>query len=197
MFQWVKLTEHNISACSFHGISLEDLDFNGCMFTEMMTQRWSCFLHRLYPRATQHVWVDCSASPAHGRHAVIRCMHKWCHHALGSAKWNCIYTQAIIVQHNCFCSVWIWIPDIIIVLFQHCMYAENDLAYHVMPWYHPHDYCSWHTRPCTHLLVVYLFHELCKHSNKYPQLQNHATWSCSTTITTPHYHPSRYQTLFG
>ena len=83
MFQCVKLAEHNISSCSFHAISLEEVDFNGCMFIEMgMNQRWSCFLHRLYPPATQHVWFDCSAAPAHGRHAVIRCMHKWSRHAL-------------------------------------------------------------------------------------------------------------------
>ena len=63
--------------------------------------------------------------------------------------------------------------------------------------YHPHDCCSWHTRPCTYFLIVYLFycHELCKHSNEYPQLQKHATSSCNTTINT-HYHPSCCQALW-
>ena len=47
--------------------------------------------------------------------------------------------------------------------------------------YHPHDCCSWNTRPWTLQTLQWIF----------SLLQKHATSSCSTTITTPHYHPSR------
>ena len=70
----------NISACSFYAISLVDMDFNGCMFIKLgMNQRWSCFLHRLYGYTAYLFSSSCIHSM---EDAVIRCMHKWCHHAL-------------------------------------------------------------------------------------------------------------------
>ena len=43
-------------------------------------------------------------------------------------------------------------------------------------------------------VVGYLsfLYELCQHSNEYPQVQKHATSSCSTTITTPNYQKQCY-----
>ena len=82
------------------------------------------------------------------------------------------HTQVIIVQTQLLLySVWMWMPDNIITLFQHCSYAENDsliyihlklttrsiyyaLVGHIRYRYHPHDCCNWHTKPCTDLNCI-------------------------------------------
>ena len=78
MFQCVKLTEHKTS---LHAVSMlyhcffEDVDISGCMFIEMgMNQRWSCFLHCLYPHSMFDSIVQQLLHVKTCSH--IRCMHK-------------------------------------------------------------------------------------------------------------------------